>query len=226
MITNARLIVCHRNRLIRDCLALALSGHNHLEVVAVEHPNSEELAGFRDGGRDLLLIDAGLPDMAALQLVQTFRTADPSPRTILLISSSSPDVINLCLSAGADGCVLDDDTLEDLRHAIDNVFSGRSYCSPQVAHRLFTETGKSSQSGRLPVQSRHCGLTRRQLDILRMIAQRDLSNKQIARELRISIYTVKNHVHSIIEKLSVEDRQTAARHAVRHGLVSDSVLGG
>ena len=57
-----------------------------------------------------------------------------------------------------------------------------------------------------------------------MIAHRNLSNKQIARELRLSIYTVKNHVDNIIEKLSVEDRQTAARRAVHNGLLSEPVV--
>jgi two-component system nitrate/nitrite response regulator NarL len=62
-------------------------------------------------------------------------------------------------------------------------------------------------------------LTMREGEILRMIAYQNLSNKQIARELRLSIYTVKNHVHSIIEKLGTEDRMAAARHAVRRGLL-------
>jgi DNA-binding NarL/FixJ family response regulator len=220
---NSRLIVYHRNRLVRDCLIVALNGDNRIEAIAVGDPN-QELAQFRDGDRVLLLIDANLPNSMAFQLVQNLRNAEPTLRTILLISSSAPDVIELCLKAGADACILDDDTLEDLRQAIDNVLSGRSYCSPQVARRLFSETTTSSHSS-LTAQARHFGLTRRQLDILRMIAQRNMSNKQIARELRLSIYTVKNHVHSIIEKLSVEDRQTAARHAVRHGLLSEPISG-
>jgi DNA-binding NarL/FixJ family response regulator len=56
-----------------------------------------------------------------------------------------------------------------------------------------------------------------------MIAHQNLSNKQIAREIRRSIYTVKNHIHNIIRKLSVEDRQTAVRHALRRGLLREPV---
>ena len=71
-----------------------------------------------------------------------------------------------------------------------------------------------------------CQLTRREVEVLRLIAHRNLCNKQIARELRVSVYTVKNHVHSIIGKLSVEDRRMAVRHAVRQGLLSDPIAGG
>ena len=65
------------------------------------------------------------------------------------------------------------------------------------------------------------GLTPRQTEVLRM-ASRDLSNKQIARELHLSVFTVKNHFHSILEKLNVSDRTQAAIFAVRNGLVEAS----
>jgi DNA-binding NarL/FixJ family response regulator len=219
MAANIRVIVCHQNRLFRECLQLALGLDDHMDVVAVDDAKTDALAPSQHEGANLLIIDASLPDMTAFHLVQTSRAADRGPRTILLVSSSSPDLIELCLRAGADGCVLDDDTLDDLRHAIENVLSGRSYCLPQVARRLFTEVGGVTQTSRWTAHARDCDLTRRELEILRMIAHRNLSNKQIARELRISIYTVKNHVHNIIEKLSVEDRTTAARHAARQGLL-------
>jgi DNA-binding NarL/FixJ family response regulator len=138
-----------------------------------------------------------------------------------LISGGAPDLIESCLKAGADGCVLDDDTLSDLCLAIETVRSGRSFCSPQLAHRLFKRGESLSAAAGVPRDCREQRLTRREVEILRLIARRDLSNKQIARELRLSIYTVKNHVHSIIEKLSVENRQTAVRHAMQLGLLTD-----
>ena len=66
-------------------------------------------------------------------------------------------------------------------------------------------------------------MTRREVEVLRLIAHRNLGNKQIARELRVSTCTVKNHVHSIISKLSVEDRHMAVHEAVHQGLLSDPI---
>jgi DNA-binding NarL/FixJ family response regulator len=222
MTGNIRLIICHRNRLFRECLMLALGAADQMDVTILDEPNADALPPQQES-LDLLLIDANLPDMMAFRFVQTLRTTKRALRTILLISSSSPDLIESCLQAGADGCVLDDDTLDDLRQAIENVLADRSYCSPQVAHRLFTQTGGLAQPSRWITRGRDCQLTRREVEILRLIAHRNLSNKQIARELLVSIYTVKNHVHSIIEKLSVEDRHMAVRHAVRQGLLSDPI---
>jgi DNA-binding NarL/FixJ family response regulator len=223
MASKIRLSIFHQNRLFRECLSLALGVTEQMDVSVIENPGAEAVMPSQPEGLHLLLIDANLPDMMAFRLVQSLRTTDPAPRTILLISCSAPDLIESCLQAGADGCVLDNDTLDDLRQAIENVLAGRSYCSPQVARRLFTQIRGIAQPNRWSTRERDCPLTPREVEILRLIAHRNLSNKQIAREIRRSIFTVKNHVHSIFEKLAVEDRQTAVRHAIRHGILSDPI---
>jgi DNA-binding NarL/FixJ family response regulator len=223
MDSKIRLSICHRNRLLRECLSAALGASDQLEVTVMDEPTGDASVLSWQEGFDLLLIDASLPDMMAFRVVRNLSTTDGAPRTILIVSCLSPDLIELCIQAGADGCILDDDTLEDLRHGIQNVLAGRSYCSPRVAQRLFTRNHVTGQPNLWTTRARESRLTRREIEILRFIAERNLSNKQIARELRLSIYTVKNHVHSIIEKLSVEDRQTAVRLAVRHGLLRDPV---
>ena len=223
MTPQARLIICHQNRLFRECLSLALGGADQIDIMIMEELNAEAFGPPRQEGLDLLLIDASLPNMTAFQFVQTLRTTNRALRTILLISSSSLDLIETSLQAGADGCILDDDTFDDLRQAIENVLTHRSYCSPKVAHRLFTQTGRLGQPSRWVTRGGDSRLTRREVEVLRLIAHRNLANKQIARELRVSVCTVKNHVHSIISKLSVEDRQMAVRHAVHHGLLSDPI---
>jgi DNA-binding NarL/FixJ family response regulator len=226
MAPKVRLVICHHNRLFRECLSLALGVAGQIDVTIMDEPNAEALVPPLQEGLDLLLIDASLPNGMAFRLVQTLRTTNHAPRTILLISSSSPDLIEASVQAGADGCILDDDTFDDLRQAIEIVVSGRSYCSPMVAHRLFGRTGRLGQPSRWVTHGGDSQLTRREIEVLRLIAHRNLGNKQIARELRISVYTVKNHVHSIIGKLSVEDRRMAVRHAVRQGLLSDPIAGG
>jgi DNA-binding NarL/FixJ family response regulator len=221
MVARIRLVICHQNRLFRECLVSALAESDRVEVSDLEKPETDVFQRSRKGAPDLLLIDAGLPDMGALRLVRSLRESNCGTRTILLVSSVLPDLIESCLQAGAEGCVLDDDSLDDLRQAIEHVLAGRTYCSPQVAHRLFTQLGRLAHQSDWSTRLQGCQLTRRELDILRLIAHRNLSNKEIARELHLSVYTVKNHVHSLIEKLGVEDRQTAVRDAVRQGILRE-----
>jgi two-component system NarL family response regulator len=223
MASKIRVIICHHSPLVRECLSLALGGNEGIDVTILDEPNGETFGPLVQGGLGLLLIDASLPNMMAFRFVQSLRTAKHALRTILLIPSSSPDLIEASRQAGADGCILYDDTFDDLRQAIGIVVSGRSYCSPQMAYQLFTQTGTLGQPSRRVTRPEDCRLTRREVEVLRLIARRNLGNKQIAKELRVSVCTVKNHVHSIITKLSVDDRQMAVHHAVREGLLSDPI---
>ena len=74
-------------------------------------------------------------------------------------------------------------------------------------------------------RSRPSELTPREVEVLRLIEEH-LSNKQIARRLSLSLYTVKNHVHNIVEKLKVCDRHEAVEYAGRrHWLTRSKLLG-
>jgi len=223
MVSKIRLHICHHNRLFRECLAGALAGDGFADIRTSGElePGSSEASS--QGDWDVLLIDAGLPNMMAFRLVEAVRAPGRSARIILMVPSSAPGLIDSCLRAGADGCLTDDDTLDDLRRAIEMVRTGQSHCSPQVAHQLFNRADGMAPSESGVADGRGCHLTMREDEILRMIAYQNLSNKQIARALTLSIYTVKNHVHSIIEKLGAEDRQAAARHAVRRGILGRSI---
>jgi DNA-binding NarL/FixJ family response regulator len=220
MPSHLKLTVCFQNRLFRECLTSALRSMDQCEVTTLEDSEVGSIPPSQPGALDLLLIDVGVPGSPAFRFVQRLLASDDRPKTILIIPSAVPEFVELCLRAGADGCVLEDDALEDLLQAIKNVQAGRDYCSPQAYRCLRRKSGP-----RLPAftgeLANHHLLTPREIEILRLIANRNLSNKQIARELRISIHTVKNHVHGLIEKLSVEDRQMAVRHAICHGLLGD-----
>jgi DNA-binding NarL/FixJ family response regulator len=226
MVAKVRLIICHQIPLFRECLISALAGVDGREIAVMDEPSMEALPPSRPEGLDLLLLDAGLPDKAAFRLVHTLSTSTPDLRVILLASPAPPEMIADCLRAGADGCVLDEDTFDDLRHAIEVVLQGRKYLSPQIVQRLLRHTGELASSNRASDGPPDCPLTPRQIEILQMFADRELSNKQIARELHISVYTVKNHFHSIFEKLNVEDRRSAVRFAFQQGLLGDSITRG
>jgi DNA-binding NarL/FixJ family response regulator len=223
MASKIRLQICHHNRLFRECLGSALAGDEAMDILTTGGPETGLSEALGPGDRELLLLDAGLPGAAAFDLIRAVRASGRGLRIVLMVPAEAPELIKSCLMAGSDGCVVDDDTLDDLRRAIEVVLSGQSYCSPQVARRLFTGEGEAAPPANEFIDGRASDLTTREDEILRLIAYRNLSNKQIARELRLSIYTVKNHVHSIIEKLGAEDRQAAARHAVRRGLLSRSM---
>src|SRR5262249_26135221 len=109
--------------------------------------------------------------------------------------------------AGIHGYVTRDGSVNDVVVAIQSAVRGEVACSPRVAALLFQRVATLSEATH-GVQARPM-LTRRELEIAGLITE-GLSNKEIARSLRISSATVKNHVHNVLEKLQIRRRGEAA----------------
>jgi DNA-binding NarL/FixJ family response regulator len=105
--------------------------------------------------------------------------------------------------------------LQDLREAIEKVAAGGIYCTHGVVHSVFHRMAQEAREGNRSAGISAASLTPRELEIVQLIATH-LSNKQIARRLSVSLYTVKNHVHNIVEKLQVSGRYEAVDYARKH----------
>jgi DNA-binding CsgD family transcriptional regulator len=112
-----------------------------------------------------------------------------------------------CAEAGIVGFVTRDASVDDLVDAIRNALRGEVICSARVSGLLFQRMAALSGATQAPSNMRL--LTRRECEIAKLVYE-GMSNKEIARSLRIASATVKNHVHNILEKLQVSRRSAAA----------------
>jgi RNA polymerase sigma factor (sigma-70 family) len=160
-----------------------------------------------------MLVDAAMKDRA-VQWVRAARCDKDQLRILLLASPARHDQILECVSAGAHGCVSENCSLQCVQDAVRRASAGETICSPEIVRSIFSgfqSLERESRSRRLDEANT---LTPREQEVLQLIAGH-LTNKQIARRLSVSLYTVKNHVHSILEKLRVDSRQQAAVQAKR-----------
>ena len=206
--------ILHRNRLFRECLVSVLADDQRFDIRAVDHSDTCGLELLERDGADVVLIDLNLPDQAAVELTQRLRRNIERTKLLLLAYASSQSCLIECIAAGAHGCILETSSLSELEDAIEKVLSGETFCSQEIVQTMFDRLAQTADtsSWRRPAES--IGLTPRELEVVGLISER-LSNKEIARKLSLSIYTVKNHVHNIVEKLQVEDRHEAVEHAQR-----------
>ncbi len=203
----------------REALAGSLGRDPRFEVVGVAAALEQALAGVEDHWPDIVLVD--MPATVSAGAVRALSRAAPRVKVIALgVPEVGGDVIALA-EAGASGYVGRDGSTEDLAATIESVARGEMLCSPEVAGTLFRRLGALAERRVEVLVGR---LTARELDVLRLIEE-GLSNKEIARALSIELPTVKNHVHSILEKLNVRRRTEAAARARRYGLL-DLVLPG
>jgi len=157
--------------------------------------------------------EAVILDITALDsfsFAKSLGTHLPAVKIVAFAVREFDDQVLACAEAGIVGYVGPDGSEDDLVTAIEHALRGELYCSPRMAALLFRQVG--ALSAQLPPEPGPVTLTQREQQILVFIDQ-GLSNKEIARVLRIGATTVKNHVHNILEKLHVHRRgEAAAQH--------------
>jgi DNA-binding NarL/FixJ family response regulator len=182
-----RVAIAAESGLFREALAQALPRHG---LAVVESPADAEV----------VLVDVA----AGARLAALCELALEYPDTPLLaigVCDAEHDVL-ACIESGAVGYVLQDASLDELADATHRALRDEPFASPHMIATLMRRVAALSQSGRRESVG---ALTSRELEIAALIEQ-GRSNKEIAAHLSIAVTTVKNHVHSILEKLKVHRR--------------------
>lgn len=196
-------------RVTREALARVLSEQEQIRVIGTFAPVGGAFAQVAELAADVTLVDMGIAD--ALGVVREVVATAPDVNVVALgIPDTEADTI-ACAEAGVSGFVQLEASLEELVRTIESVAKGEMLLTPRLASALFRHVATLA-AGTAEQDPRLARLTKREREILWLIDE-GLSNKQIARRLTISLPTVKNHVHSILEKLQVSRRAEAAARA-------------
>lgn len=200
------IIVLTPVRLLGDGLAACFAGRPEISVVAV----LKDLDNVRD------TLSAHKIDLILVDVTQGLDLYDVRPiaaerSDVALVALGLPeqrqDVIR-CGRAGFTGYVTRDASVDALCSALNDVIQGRLSCPAEISSCLLQALFRRSGDSYEP--SPHQELTRRENDVLQLIG-RGLSNKEIARELFLSVATVKHHVHNVLDKLHLARRAEAMR---------------
>lgn len=188
-------------RLYREGLAWSLSQRPEVEVVGAAAPNAEGLAEAISSAPTAVLLDFAMPEI--LNLSKTLNRLIPGVKVIAFAASEVDDELLVCAEAGIVGFVTRDASIDELVDAIRKGLRGEVLCSARMTGLLFQRLAALSEATQVPSKMRP--LTRREYQIAELVNE-GMSNKEIARSLRIASATVKNHVHNILEKLQVNRR--------------------
>lgn len=200
-----RIVVVDDHFIVRMGLIALINTEPDLKVIGETDDGDQAIELSEKLKPDLLLMDVRMPRRSGTDATRHIRQTMPQTRVLMLSAFDGDADIHAALEAGAHGYVLKSATGEELIPAIRAVAAGKRWIPREVATRLKTRNTYEE-------------LTAREIDVLNQLA-RGLANKEIADALKISEYTTKDHLKSILAKLRVADRTQAVTAALQRGII-------
>ena len=221
-----RILLIEDNRLLREGLAAMLKKQKDMNVVETVGNGENILAILRKYKPEVLLLDLGLRNRTSLNLVKLVKKNFPTSKVIMMdLIPVQADVFEF-VKAGVSGFILKDATVNDFLKTIRSVAKGLQVLPPNLTGSLFSQIVEHAISGSNPsalIDS--VRMTKRERQVIELIADGH-TNKEIAQKLHLSTYTVKSHVHNILEKLALSTRVQIAKYlhdSVKKKLASDNI---
>jgi len=212
-----RIVIVDDHTLFREGLRTILAMEDDIEVVA-DVESAEDIVELMWQARpDVLLLDIRMPQGNGLDAVPAVLRISPGTQVLVLTASDEKDEHVRAFKLGAKGVILKDSARQTLIQAIRTVCRGEVWIDPRMSGLLVEELSRPGLDGDSPSVRQENGLTERELEIVRLVAQ-GFKNKEVGSTLTISERTVKTHLTNIFQKLGVRDRVGLVMYALRHGL--------
>ncbi|MFA6472374.1 MAG: response regulator transcription factor [Candidatus Latescibacterota bacterium] len=211
---DINLLIIEDNRLLREGIKAMIekepnfqvetasgNGENILKVICAQKPN-------------ILLLDIGLPKHDNVELLISLKARFPEIKIIMMGIVPIQEEILQFIEAGVSGFIVKDATIEDFLGTIRSVADGEKVLPSNMTKSLFSvivdHAIKQYGASKLIESVR---MTRREREVVTLIAD-GMTNKEIADKLNLSAFTVKSHVHNILEKMALNTRVQIAVYAL------------
>lgn len=211
-----RIVLVEDHPEYREVIGLALEKEQDMDLVRQFGTAEMALRSLQDNqGRhapDIVLLDLNLPGMGGLDALPLLAAAIPKAKIIILTQSNKEADVLRAITLGASGYLLKGSSRKQITEGIRTVMDGGATLDAGVARFVLT-----TLQGRLPKEQTGPQLSKRELDVLALLAE-GLAHKEIATRLDISNTTVVTHINHIYEKLNVPNAPAAINKAHRFGL--------
>jgi DNA-binding NarL/FixJ family response regulator len=184
-----------------DLVGEAVGGYEAIELVEKTNP-------------EVLILDLSMPDLDGISVTRKIKNQFPGLKILILTLHEDEALLKEAIKAGAAGYILKRAAEAELISAIGSILRGDLYVDPSMVRALLEESPNLQVNQKDPTES----LTQRETEILRLIVEGN-TNRQIGKELNISIRTVEGHRANISDKLGLHSRVELVRYARKNGLI-------
>lgn len=210
---SIKIMIADDHHMIREGLKQLLEIDGDIKVISEASDGVECLDLLNHIRPDVLLLDINMPDKNGLEVLEEIRKKKMNIKVLVLTIHNEVEYLLRAVEIGIEGYILKDSESSVLKKAIFAIHNGETFIQPSLTPML-----NSKMVERDSDKQKIDDLTRRELDVLKLLAQ-GMFNKEIATTLDISERTVKNHVSNIFKKIDVADRTQAAVFAIRNNLI-------
>jgi DNA-binding NarL/FixJ family response regulator len=201
------ILLIEDNNLLRKGISAMLNNHGDFKVVgrSEEGDAIRQLKSPGSPSPDIVLLDLGLEKVNSLKLMALLKDELPTAKIIAMdILADHVDIVEF-VKAGGSGFILKNAPLKDWIETIKTVATGEKVLPTCLTQSLFTQILDLAIKNGESISADSIQFTHREREVVDLIAE-GLSNKEIAESLHIATYTVKSHVHNILEKLTLRTR--------------------
>lgn len=214
---TVRVVLADDQTVVREGLRSMLGLIDEIEVVGVAATAEEALDLVTGADPDVLLTDLRMPGIGGVEGIRRLRSGGSRTQAVALTTYDDAATIVEALSAGALGFLNKDADPETIATAIRAAAQGRSLLDAKATAAMLQAAGTTTTRAAPTPYTDPDGLTEREIDVLRLVAA-GLANNQIARELFVSVSTVKTHINHLRAKTSSNGRAGLVRYAYEHGI--------
>lgn len=213
----SRILVVEDHVILREGLVSLFKPQPDFQVVGEAGSVAEAVSACRRLKPDLVLMDYTLPDGTGPEATRSILSENPSVGIVFLTIHEDDEQLFAAIQSGACGYLLKNVPVAKMMEALRGLRRGEAPLSREMTGRLVAHMAHLAEPGSKSAGSSAL-LTRREVDVIRMVAKGS-SNQEIAGALFVSINTVKNHIHNMLEKLGMKNRRDLTSYAIQSGLV-------
>ncbi len=214
---SIRVLLADDHGVVRKGLRFLLDRQPGMEIVGEAADGREAVRLAETAEPDIIVMDIAMPLLNGIEAAAQIVRRNPKVGVIILSMHSDEDYLLSALNAGAKGYLLKGSAEEDLVRAIQAVYKGSPFFSPEIAKTLLEDYMRFLQQRNL--QDSYDLLTEREKEVLQLLAE-GKSNKEVAGILDVSVNTVDTHRNHLMQKLNLHNTAEIVLYAVRKKIIA------
>ncbi len=218
MSDRIKILLADDHALVRDGLRMVIKSDSGLELIGEAENGKQAVTMQAELNPDVIVMDIDMPVMNGIEAVKEIRKYDTEVKIIILTMHEKESFLISALSTGINGYLYKMAGMDEFLDAIHSVYAGNEVFSQNFT-KIISSYLRKEAAGK-SMQKDDIYLSKREKEIIELIAA-GKSNKQIAEDLFLSVFTIKNHRKNILHKLGLKNTNQLMRYAMENGYMPE-----